>query len=91
MQLHLALLAVHALVPQTQRPPRASRRVVAVRAETETSPSYLEKLSRKAGTREDIPWRRVAAPPRPRRGYSVEASRGDAAGAKWLVRAGEGT
>ena len=29
----------------------------------------------------DIPWRRVAATPRLRRGYSVETSRGDAAAA----------
>ena len=37
----------------------------------------------------DIPWRRVAATPRVRRGYSAETSRGDAAGATRLVRGDE--
>ena len=37
----------------------------------------------------DIPWTRVAAPPRVPRGYSVEACRGDAAGAAWIFRGGE--
>ena len=34
----------------------------------------------------DIPRRRVAATPRLRRGYSAEASRGDAAAATWIFR-----
>ena len=31
-----------------------------------------------------MPWRRVAATPRLRRGYSVETSRGDAAAGTWI-------
>ena len=37
----------------------------------------------------DIPWRRVAATLRLRRGYSVATSRGDAAAATWTFRGGE--
>ena len=37
------------------------------------------------GCRAATPWRRVAAPPRPRRGYySVDTRRGDAAAATWI-------
>ena len=36
--------------------------------------------------RVDIPWRRVAAPPRGPRGYSVERGRSTAAAATWIVR-----
>ena len=39
--------------------------------------------------RVDIPWKRVAATPRRRRGYSVETSRGDAAAATWIFRGDE--
>ena len=41
---------------------------------------------RRGGGDGDIPWRRVAATPRRRRGYSVETGRGDAAAATGIFR-----
>ena len=38
------------------------------------------------GCHVDIPWRQVAATPRPPLGYSAETSRSDAAAATWIVR-----
>ena len=43
-----------------------------------------DQSRRRRGRDADILWRRVAATPRPRRGDSVETSRGDAAAATWI-------
>ena len=48
-----------------------------------------DESRRRRGWDVAIPCRRVAAAPRPRRGYSVEINRGGAAAATWLLRADE--
>ena len=48
-----------------------------------------DESRRRRGRDVDIPWRRVAATPRPQRGYSVETSRGDAAAAMRTFREDE--
>ena len=45
-----------------------------------------DESRQRRGCRVNIPRRRVAAPPRLGRGYSVETSRGDAAAGTWIFR-----
>ena len=46
-------------------------------------------LRRRRGRYVDIQWRRIAATPRPLRGYSIETDRGDAAAATWIFNRDE--
>ena len=45
--------------------------------EPNQSRAYAVESRRRRGCDVDIPWRRAAATPRPRRGYSAETNRGD--------------
>ena len=50
---------------------------------------FSDESRRRRGCDVDVPWRRVAAPPRLRRGCSVEKSHGAAAAATWMFRGDE--
>ena len=67
---------------------RLTQRLTSSRASAPPSDaSNARDASKSAACAGDIPRRRVAAPPRPRRGSSVETSRG--AAATWIIRGGE--
>ena len=53
---------------------------------TEYSRGADNESRRRRGLDVDIPRRRLAAPPRPRRGHDAETSRDDAAAATWIFR-----
>ena len=82
---------------RTPRPPRNARSTRRAEPERRLDGSRdvlrgdddVRARRRRRGRDVDIPRRGVAAPPRPRRGYSAERSRGDAAAATWIFRGEE--